>query len=210
MTKSIDNQSNDKDSTIRLKQAERLKVFNMRQISLKNFPSTERKCSNRVPAINKFKEDYLTTCPLRSMNYMRRLLQPKINEEINEILMRYQTFFLQPIIANIRENLRENAIAIESLSLNVFMHRILEEAKKLYPLANEDQFLKQLIDDDCRYSEELMNGKSSTIQRNFTINRNNRTRPMLNIIAVQSSLNLNVNVKNHLFKTIAIEIGIEI
>ncbi|KPM10954.1 hypothetical protein QR98_0095190 [Sarcoptes scabiei] len=57
------------------------------------------------------------------------------------------------------------------------MHRILEEAKKLYPLANEDQFLKQLIDDDCRYSEELMNGKSSTIQRNFTINRNNRTRP---------------------------------
>ncbi|OTF69043.1 hypothetical protein BLA29_003930, partial [Euroglyphus maynei] len=155
--------------------------FNMRYVSLENFPPNDRKCSSRVAAINRFREEYPINCPFKSINLLRQLLQAKINQEIHDILQKYRQTFLEPVFNNVRQNLRNNEL-VNDLNMNAFMHQVLDEAKKMFPLDDNDNMLARLRqqehDEDCeKQSNHSNNQQISTVPNS---SGRPRGRPKLN------------------------------
>nr|XP_027199309.1 deoxynucleotidyltransferase terminal-interacting protein 1-like [Dermatophagoides pteronyssinus] len=162
-----------------------IKPFNMRYVSLENFPPNDRKCSSRVAAINRFREEYPINCPFKSINLLRQLLQTKINQEIGDILQKYRQTFLEPVFNNVRQNLRNNELA-NDLNINAFMHQVLDEAKKMFPLDDNDKMLVKLRqqeqDNDCDKERQPNSNHSNNQQISTASNSSGRPRgrPKLN------------------------------
>ena len=164
-----------------------MKPFNMRYVSLENFPHNDRKCSNRVAAINRFRDEYPINCPFKSINLLRQFLQTKINQEIRDILQKYRQTFLEPVFTNVRQNLRNNELANE-LDINAIMHQVLDEAKKMFPLENDKMLAKlrqQEQDNDCgkdRQPNHHHNSNNNNQQTSTVLNSSGRPRgrPKLN------------------------------
>lgn len=163
-----------------------MKPFNMRYVSLENFPSNDRKCSNRVAAINRFRDEYPINCPFKSINLLRQFLQTKINQEIRDILQKYRQTFLEPVFTNVRQNLGNNELANE-LDINAIMHQVLDEAKKMFPLDENDKMLAKLRqqeqDNDCGKDRQPNHHHNSNNQQTSTVLNSSgrpRGRPKLN------------------------------
>lgn len=72
----------------------------------------------------------------KSMNILRQVLQPSINEEVNDVLQKYIKKYFEPAVENIEFNQRAGVIPTNGIPprqcLKIVCRQILDEAKKMY------------------------------------------------------------------------------
>lgn len=182
----------------------RMSPFNMRNVSLENFPPNDRKMYSRVTAINRFREDYLVTCPYKSIILLRKLLQANFNNELNRIFGKYLKLFLDPVFTNISINMDNNETPYE-LNKNAFMHLLLDKAKEMFPVG-EGVFLNKIKEAECKILDKKRSGNChpATVSRPRGRPKMSRIKMKANAKRKQSlaCLDKNKNTKNkHLKQT---------
>lgn len=150
----------------------------MRNVSLENFPPNDRKTISRVTAINRFREDYLITCPYKSIILLRKLLQTNFNNELNKIFEKYSKLFLEPVFTNIAKNMENNKTSYE-LNMNAFMHLLLDEAKKMFPVG-ESVFFDKIKETECKNLDKQRSSNCQPASRP-------RGRPKMNRIKLKAN-----------------------
>lgn len=72
----------------------------------------------------------------KSLNTLRQLVQPSINEEIDVVMQKYIKKYLEPAVDNIEFNQRAGVIPTNGMPpkqcLKIVCRQILDEAKKMY------------------------------------------------------------------------------
>uniref|UniRef100_A0A5S6QQI2 DNTTIP1_dimer domain-containing protein n=1 Tax=Trichuris muris TaxID=70415 RepID=A0A5S6QQI2_TRIMR len=77
------------------------------------------------------------------LNALRQIYQPAINEEILKVLQRYANQFFAPAVSNVCQNV--DGTCSQHL-LHTVCRNVLEEAKQLFPLSQNDGLLKKTND----------------------------------------------------------------
>lgn len=158
-----------------------MQPFSMRSVTIGNFVTNDQNRyrsssaynrSNSNAQLNRYKEEYLLHDPNRSLTILRKLLQKKINSEIDQLLQKYYQQFFHPAIGNIKSNIQNESDATaheQIMNDKNILHDILDEARKMYINVDDVHESKDKPSADTTNSQHNQHGNDSS-------NGNQRTR----------------------------------
>ncbi|CDW57803.1 deoxynucleotidyltransferase terminal interacting [Trichuris trichiura] len=117
--------------------------FNKRMIIVKRYLALRK--FNPKEFGRATKERYLNqaTAAKAGLNALRKIYQPAINEEIREVVQRYADQYFAPAVRNVCQNV--DGTCSQQL-LHTVCRNVLEEAKQLFPLAQNEGLVKKSND----------------------------------------------------------------